>query len=202
MRPDWLSLIGIAGALVLGALLTAASEQAPAAVILFALLVVAAVAMAARAEAAIAGPLVAGLGAAFYGACNAAIRFPGDALRARFGDVPLMIGSLLVAIAGFTGLGFTTSFAAGVTAFAMVGLGTAVLIPCTFAMAAAFVPENRPGALSFVSLLTIVPRTLSPWFFGVAAAGLGIGAAFGLVAVALAVALGLLVILSRVGPSR
>lgn len=144
---------------------------------------------------------IAGLGAAFYGACNAAIRFPGDALRARFGDVPLMIGSLLVAIAGFTGLGFTTSFAAGVTAFAMVGLGTAVLIPCTFAMAAAFVPENRPGALSFVSLLTIVPRTLSPWFFGVAAAGLGIGAAFGLVAVALAVALGLLFILSRVGPS-
>lgn len=141
---------------------------------------------------------IAGLGAAFYGACNAAVRFPGDGLRARFGDVPLMIGSLLVAIAGFTGLGFTASFAASVAAFAMVGLGTAVLIPCTFAMAAAFVPENRPGALSFMSLLTIVPRTLSPWFFGLAAAGLGIGAAFGLVAVALSVALVLLIILSRV----
>ena len=69
-------------------------------------------------------------------------------------------------------------------------------------MAASFVPENRPGALSFMSLLTIVPRTLAPWFFGLAAAGLGIGFAFGLVAVALAVALGLLVILSRLGPIR
>lgn len=142
---------------------------------------------------------IAGLGAAFYGACNAAIRFPGDRLRARFGDVPLMIGSLLVAIAGFTGLGLTESFAASVTAFAMVGLGTAVLIPCIFAMAAGFVPENRPGALSFMSLLTIVPRTIAPWLFGLAAAGLGIGTAFGLVALALTVSLILLVILSKVG---
>ena len=142
---------------------------------------------------------IAGLGAAFYGACNAAVRFPGDALRARFGNVPLMIGSLLVAIAGFTALGLTESFAASVTAFAMVGLGTAVLIPCAFAMAAGFVPENRPGALSFLSLLTIVPRTMAPWLFGLAAAGLGTGAAFGLVAVALSGSLVLLIILSRVG---
>lgn len=145
---------------------------------------------------------IAGLGAAFYGFCNAVVRFPGDVLRARFGDVPLMIGSLLVAIAGFTGLGITESFAASVMAFAMVGLGTAVLVPCIFAMAAGFVPDNRPGALSFMSLFTIVPRTLAPWLFGLAAAGLGIGAAFGLVAVALTVSLVLIMILGRVGLQR
>ena len=50
-----------------------------------------------------------------------------------------------------------------------------------------------------MSLLTIVPRTIAPWLFGLAAAGLGIGAAFGLVALALTVSLVLLVILSRVG---
>ena len=145
---------------------------------------------------------IAGLGAAFFGICNAAIRLPGDALRARFGDLPLMIGSLLVAIAGFAGLGFTTSFAASVTAFAMVGLGTAVLMPCIIAMAAGFVPENRPGAIGFISLLSIAPRTLAPWVFGLVAAGLGIGAAFGLVAVALTAALVLILILNRIGQGK
>ena len=124
---------------------------------------------------------------------------PVAGLRARFGDVPLMIGSLAVAIAGFAGLGFTTSFAASVTAFAMVGLGTAVLMPCIIAMAAGFVPENRPGAIGFISLLSIAPRTLAPWVFGLVAAGLGIGAAFGLVAVALTAALVLILILNRLG---
>ncbi len=140
---------------------------------------------------------IAGLGAAFYGLCNAAIRFPGDALRAQFGDLPLLIGSLCVAIAGFAGLGLTESFAASVAAFAMVGLGTAVLIPCMFAMAAGMVPDNRAGALGFMALLTSVPRILSPWFFGLLVAGFGIGTAFGLVAIALSAALVLLVLLDR-----
>jgi hypothetical protein len=141
---------------------------------------------------------IAGLGAAFYALCNAVVRFPGDSLRARFGDVPLMIGSLIVAMAGFASLGFTASFAASVTAFAMVGLGTAVLIPCAFAMAAGYVPANRAAALSFVSLLTIAPRTLAPWAVGLVASGFGIGIAFGLMAVALAVALVLILSLGRI----
>lgn len=140
---------------------------------------------------------IAGLGAAFYGLCNAAIRFPGDALRARFGDLPLMIGSLFVAIAGFAGLGMTESFAASVAAFAMVGLGTAVLVPCIFSMAAGLVPDHRAGALGFMALLTSVPRILAPWFFGLLVTGFGIGAAFGLVAIALAAALVLLVLLNK-----
>jgi MFS family permease len=135
---------------------------------------------------------IAGLGAAFFGLCNAAMRLPGDALRSQLGDMKLMILSLLVAIAGFIALGMSASFAGSVVAFAAVGLGLALLIPCIFSMAAGLVPESRAGALSFVSLLTALPRCAAPGVFGVIAAGLGISTAFGLVALALTVALGLI----------
>ena len=88
---------------------------------------------------------IAGLGAAFFGICNAAVRFPGDRLRARFGDLPLMVVSLVIAICGFLVLGVSGNFAVSAAAFAAVGLGTAVLIPCIFALAARFVPANRAG---------------------------------------------------------
>jgi MFS family permease len=142
---------------------------------------------------------IAGLGAAFFGLCNAAVRFPGDRLRALLGDMPLLIISLVISTLGFAALGQTGSFAASVSAFAAVGLGTALLIPCIFAMAAARVPENRAGALSFVSLLTALPRILAPAAFGMVAAGLGTSFAFGLVALGLLVALLLIVALSRWG---
>ncbi len=138
---------------------------------------------------------IAGLGAAFYGLCNASLRLPGDKLRRAFGDLPLMIASLILSIAGFAALGLTSSFAASVVAFAAVGLGTALLIPCIFAMAAAYVPANRAGGISFVSLLTALPRILAPWAFGIAAGELGISFAFGLVAIGLGAALTLILIL-------
>lgn len=138
---------------------------------------------------------IAGLGAAFFGLCNASVRFPGDAMRTSFGDMALMTGSLVIAIGGFAALGVVSGFAASVAAFAAVGVGTAMLIPCVFAMAAGFVPENRAGALSFVSLLTAAPRVLAPWVFGLAATGLGMSAAFVMVAAGLAVALALIIIL-------
>lgn len=142
---------------------------------------------------------IAGLGAAFFGLCNAALRFPGDLLRSHFGDMPLMMVSTAVAAAGFAALGLTASFAASVAAFAAVGLGTALLIPCVFAMAAAYVPANRAGGIAFVSLLTAVPRSSAPVVFGYVAAGFGLATAFGLVAMALVVALGLIIALSRTG---
>lgn len=142
---------------------------------------------------------IAGLGAAFFGLCNAAVRFPGDRMRSLLGDIPLMAGSLVVSILGFTALGFSESFALSVVAFAAVGLGLALLIPAIFAMSANLVPENRAGALSFVSLLTAVPRVLAPLLFGLAAAKLGTAFAFGLVAVGLMAALLLILAFRRKG---
>ena len=140
---------------------------------------------------------IAGLGAAFFGLCNAAVRFPGDWLRARFGDLPLMMASLTVAIGGFTVLGLSSHFVVSVAGFAAVGLGTAVLIPCVFALAAGLVPGNRAGGIGFVSMIAGIPRIMAPWAFGWVAGGFGLGTAFGLQAVGLVAALGLVVLLSR-----
>lgn len=140
---------------------------------------------------------IAGVGAAFFGLCNAAVRFPGDRMRAVVGDMPLMIASLAVSIIGFAALGLSAHYAVSVASFAAVGLGLALLIPCIFARAARLVPENRAGALSFVSLLTAAPRILAPLGFGMAADALGISAAFGLVAIGLVMALLLILALAR-----
>jgi len=138
---------------------------------------------------------VAGAGAAFFGTCNAILRFPGDTLRRLFGDIPLLMGSLVVAIAGFALLGISNGFAMSIAAFALVGLGTAVLIPCLFALAASYVPANRAAGIGFVSLVAGVPRTLAPWIFGWIASGFSTSFAFGLCAILLTVALTMIVLL-------
>lgn len=135
---------------------------------------------------------IAGLGAAFFGLCNALVRFPGDRMRTRLGDMPLLVGSLVISILGFVALGFSSHFAVSVAAFASVGLGLALLIPCIFGISAGLAPSNRAGALSFVSMLTALPRILAPTLIGFAAAGLGMSFAFMLVASGLAVALALI----------
>lgn len=140
---------------------------------------------------------IAGLGAAFFGICNAAVRFPGDRMRSLLGEMPLMLGSLVVSICGFVALGMSGSFAVSVAAFASVGFGLALLIPTIFAMSARLVPENRAGALSFVSLLTALPRILAPLAFGLVAARLGTAFAFGLVAVGLLASLVLILAFNR-----
>ena len=66
-------------------------------------------------------------------------------------------------------------------------------------MSARLVPENRAGALSFVSMLTALPRILAPLAFGMVAARLGIPFAFGLVAVGLLASLGLILAFRRTG---
>jgi hypothetical protein len=142
---------------------------------------------------------IAGLGAAFFGICNAAVRFPGDRMRSLLGEMPLMVGSLVVSICGFLALGMSGSFVVSVAAFASVGFGLALLIPTIFAMSARLVPENRAGALSFVSLLTALPRILAPLAFGLVAARLGTAFAFGLVAVGLLASLVLILAFNRIG---
>jgi len=142
---------------------------------------------------------IAGVGAAFFGLCNAAVRFPGDRMRGLLGDLPLMVGSLLVSILGFAALGLSGSYLVSVLAFAAVGLGLALLMPCIFALSANLVPENRAGALSFVSLLTAIPRILAPLAFGMVASAFGTAYAFGLVAVGLVAALLLILAFKRKG---
>jgi hypothetical protein len=141
---------------------------------------------------------IAGLGAAFYGACNAIVRFRGDRLRARYGEIPLMLASLALATAGFIILGLSPSFALNVIAFAGVGFGLAILCPCLFNLAAAQVPANRAAGLSFVSLIAGPPRILAPWVFGWVATSYSTSFSFGLCAVLMVVAFGLIISLQNV----
>ena len=141
---------------------------------------------------------IAGLGAAFYGVCNAIVRFRGDRLRARYGEIPLMLASLALATAGFMILGLSPSFTMNVIAFAGVGFGLAILCPCLFNLAAAQVPANRAAGLSFVSLIAGPPRILAPWVFGWVATSQSTSFAFGLCAVLMVVAFGLITSLQNV----
>lgn len=143
---------------------------------------------------------IAGLGAAFFGVCNAVVRFPGDRMRRSLGEMRLMIGSLVVAITGFVALVLSHSYVLSVAAFASTGFGLALLIPSIFAISASLVPENRAGALSFVSLLTALPRILAPLAFGVVAARFGTAVSFGLVAVGLCAALMLILAFAKRHP--
>lgn len=132
---------------------------------------------------------IAGLGAAFYGLCNAGVRFGGDSIRARFGDVPLIVGSLLLATTGFLMIGLSRDFLLSTLAFAITGFGTACVIPAIFAITARHMTENRARALGIVSLVAGMPRVLAPWFFGWIATEQSTSFAFGLCAVAMAAAL-------------
>jgi MFS family permease len=132
---------------------------------------------------------ITGLGVAFFGLCNAAIRFPGDALRARFGDFRLMLVSSILAIAGFVSLSLSPSFAFSVFSFALVGLGTAIICPCIYNMAAAQTPSNRAAGLSFALLITGAPRIAVPAVFGALSGAFSTRAAFGLCAALMCAAL-------------
>jgi MFS family permease len=141
---------------------------------------------------------ITGLGAAFYGLCNACLRFVGDEIRARFGDISLIIGSLLLATLGFALIGLSRSFLLSTTAFALTGFGTACVIPAIFALTAKQMSESRARALGVVSLVAGLPRIAAPWFFGWIATFHSTSFAFGLCAVAMAAALGFILLLQLV----
>ena len=139
---------------------------------------------------------IAGLGAAFYGVCNATMRSFGDRLRNRFNDLPVLLTSIAIAMLGFVLLGLSSSFTMSVAAFAIVGFGTALLTPCSWALAASYAPQNRVAALSFAGAIAGTPRVVAPMIFGWVASNHGIESAFGLLAAALAVALCVAMILT------
>jgi MFS family permease len=140
---------------------------------------------------------VTGLGTAFYGMCNAIVRFPGDALRARFGDFNLMMASSAIAVTGFACLGLSSSFAFGVFSFAIVGLGTAIISPCIYNLAAAQTPTNRAAGLSFALLITGAPRAAVPALFGALSGAFSTRSGFLLCAALMLAALALMFVLKK-----
>ena len=119
-----------------------------------------------------------GLGLAFYGLCSGIMRMVGDRLRARIGDMRLMIISLLVGISGFVALSFAPGFWISVIAFAAVGFGLGVIFPCLFSFAGKLVPDAKAAAMAYVIAVGGLPRVVFPWVLGWLAQSYSLSAVF------------------------
>ncbi|MDR3374171.1 MAG: MFS transporter [Ancalomicrobiaceae bacterium] len=142
--------------------------------------------------------VIAGIGISFFAGCQALVRFSGDRLRRSFGDRTLIGACLTVAAIGFAITGQSSSFLMSVVGFALVGFGSALTVPCVFALSVAASPRHGGAAISYIAAVAGLPRILTPWAFGLIAAQFSTGTAFGLIAVALVVA----VVLSQIRGHR
>jgi Major Facilitator Superfamily len=134
-----------------------------------------------------------GLGAAFFGGCGGVMRFFGDKLRTRFGEVPFMASTLAMAAGGFVVLSFAPGFAVSVVAFAAVGAGLAPMFPGLYAMAGRFAPERRAAAMGLTSAISGGPRFAVPMALGLLASWYGLSAVYMCSTVLSLLSLGLLV---------
>jgi cyanate permease len=132
---------------------------------------------------------ISGIGPAFFAGCSAIVRLNGDRIRAVLGDRTVVVGSMILAAIGLLGVGVADSFAAKVAAFAVVGLGTACITPCLFAIAARSDPNARAARLGFVSMIAGIPRITSPMIFGWVWQHTSAGMAFGFSSVLMIAAL-------------
>ena len=129
---------------------------------------------------------ISGLGAAFFSACQAALRFNVDAIRLRVSDLRLITVSFAIAAAGFALVSVQAGFAASVAGFALIGLGTGPIVPCAFALAARQAAAGPAVGLASASLFSALSRLPAPLMTGAIAQTLSLPAAFGAFALALA----------------
>ena len=131
----------------------------------------------------------AGFGAAFFAGCQSAMRFQIDRLRRAVNDRALMLASYAVAASGLALVAADLGFAFSAAGFAVLGVGTAAIVPCGFSLAA-----RRPGlsagiAISAVSFFGLFPRAPAPLLTGLIADALSLSAAFAGLAVLMLVAM-------------
>ena len=130
---------------------------------------------------------VSGLGAAFFAACQAALRVNADAIRLRVSDFRIVGVSFAIAAAGFALVGVQAGFAASVAGFALIGVGTGPIVPCSFALAARQSEAGPAVGLASASLFSTLTRLPAPLVTGAIAQTLSLPAAFAAFALALAV---------------
>ena len=131
----------------------------------------------------------AGLGAAFFAGCQALMRFQIDRLRHAVNDRALMLVSYVVAVLGLLLVASDLGFGASAAGFALLGVGTAAIVPCGFSLAA-----RRPGlsagaAISAVSFFGLFPRAPAPLLTGMIADAFSLSTAFFALALSMALAL-------------
>jgi fucose permease len=111
-------------------------------------------------------PASASAGYAAFSAAMAAGRFAGDAVRARFGAVQLVLVSASVACVGMVGaLLLPFSFTA-LTGFALMGLGLANMMPVMFAAAMRIKGVHAAEGLAHVAGVAYIGLLLGPVMIG------------------------------------
>ena len=128
---------------------------------------------------------ISGLGAAFFSACQAALRFNVDAIRLRVSDLRIIIASFAIAAAGFALVSVQAGFAASVAGFALIGVGTGPIVPCGFALAARQAAAGPAVGLASASLFSALTRLPAPLATGAIAQALSLPIAFAAFALAL-----------------
>ena len=144
----------------------------------------------------------AGAGAALFAGFQVVVRLLGDRLRRLLGDVRVILLSLLLAALGFGTVASSGWFVQSLAGFALVGLGTACVVPCCFAQIAAALPGRGGQALGRASLISGVIRLPTPMLLGLIAARQSDATAFLLIAASLVVGVvGMLMALRRAAQS-
>jgi hypothetical protein len=128
---------------------------------------------------------ISGLGAAFFSACQAALRFNADAIRLRVGDLRIIVVSFVIAALGFALVSIQAGFAASVAGFALIGTGTGPIVPCGFALAARQSAAGPAVGLASASLFSALSRLPAPLATGAIAQALSLPIAFAAFALAL-----------------
>jgi predicted MFS family arabinose efflux permease len=134
---------------------------------------------------------LAGAGGALFAGSQAVLRVFGDRLRTRLGDRRLMLGSLGLAAFGYGVVALAPGFGGALAGFALVGVGTACVVPCGFALAARHGGTASAGgaaALSATALVAGLVRMPTPLALGAVAERWSDAVAFGGVAAALLLA--------------
>jgi hypothetical protein len=129
---------------------------------------------------------ISGLGAAFFSACQAALRFNADAIRLRISDLRLIISSFAVAALGFALVSVQAGFSVSVAGVAPFGVGGGPIVPCAFALAARQSLVGPAVGLASASLFSALTRLPAPLATGAIAQALSLPVAFGAFALALA----------------
>jgi predicted MFS family arabinose efflux permease len=128
---------------------------------------------------------ISGIGTAFLCGCAGLARLFGDRVRSRYGDPAVVLGALAVSALGMIGVGVTDGFVLHVLSFAVIGIGTAYLVPCLFAIAANSDPDARAARIGLMSLIGSPARISAPYVFGWIAQQSSASVAFGVFSIAM-----------------
>jgi MFS family permease len=139
----------------------------------------------------------AGAGTTAFGFCQFFIRVFADRLRQTISDLHLIEASVVVGAAGCALVATSGSFAQSVSGFGLIGIGSACISPCVFALAPKLTGLAASQAIGLLAMLSSITRVPAPLGFGAIVDRAGYPIAFAAAAGLFALALFLTMVLIR-----